>query len=87
MSGEDPRCGSVDDGGDHDFSNTLPLLEQLCWHVFCCGLIFDVFQDDLYPAINAFASAGDLPDRFVGEGSAGVARDAGERMRLRRGLT
>ncbi len=66
MSGEDPSCGSVDDpvgdGGDHDFRNTLALLEQLCWHLFCCDLIFDVFQDDLYPAINAATCAGELPD-------------------------
>lgn len=64
MSGEDPSCGSADDGGDHDFSKTLPLLEQLCWHLFCCGLIFDVFQDDLYPAISPAACAGDLPDHI-----------------------
>ena len=68
MPGEDPICGSVDspvdDGGDHDFSNTLALLEQLCWHLFCCDLIFDVFQDDLRPAISAAASAGDLPDHI-----------------------
>lgn len=51
MPDEDPNCSSVggrfDDGGDHDFSNTLALLEQLCWNLFCCDLIFEVFQDDL----------------------------------------
>ena len=62
MPDEDPDCGSADDGVEHDFSNTLPLLEQLCWHLFCCDLIFDVFQDDLYPAINTASCAGELPD-------------------------
>lgn len=68
MPGQDPSCdsadGPADDGAEHDFSNTLPLLEQLCWHLLCCDLIFDVFQDDLYPAINTALAAGDLPDQI-----------------------
>ena len=61
-----PESGQSDNPADPDrepdFSNTLELLEQLCWHIFCCDLIFDVFQDDLFPAINEAASAGELPD-------------------------
>ena len=61
-----PESGQSDNPADPDrepdFSNTLELLEQLCWHIFCCDLIFDVFQDDLFPAISEAASAGELPD-------------------------
>lgn len=83
MSGEDPNCGPDDDGVKHDFSDTLPLLDQLCWHLFCCDLIFDVFQDDLYPAINTALAAGDLPDQIeeLSQNLQHAFRVAAERIR------